>query len=188
MRARAFSTEAMAAHDYALCQRIHRWSDYRAVCALFRVVSRMGDRMIWYTLILCLPLLAGGNGLRVAAVLAIATLGGVLVYKGIKEHFKRLRPFCRHDDITAVAMALDEFSFPSGHTLHATSFTIILLATLPVVGWLFLPFAILTALSRIILGLHYPSDVVAGAGVGAVIALLALQVGQSLAILPLSLG
>ena len=65
---------------------------------------------------------------------------------------------------------LDEFSFPSGHTFHALSFTIIACSYIPELCWVLIPFAILVALSRIILGLHYPSDVLAGAILGTLMA------------------
>ena len=185
MKTWSWNAEAMAAHDYALCQRFHRLSALPVTCGLFQVVSRLGDRAIWYAIILSLPLFLGENALRVSAVLTLATLSGVMIYGRIKARFRRLRPFHRHPDIRAAALALDEFSFPSGHTLHATSFTVILLATIPVLGWLFLPFAVLTALSRVILGLHYPSDVGFGAVVGLALGLSALEVGYLLGALPL---
>jgi undecaprenyl-diphosphatase len=61
---------------------------------------------------------------------------------------------------------LDEFSFPSGHTLQAVSFTIIALAWYPLLAPLLLGFTSLVAASRVILGLHYPSDVLAAIGIG----------------------
>jgi undecaprenyl-diphosphatase len=69
-----------------------------------------------------------------------------------------------------VGKALDQFSFPSGHTMHAVSFSIVALAYFPALFWLVVPFATLVALSRPILGLHYPSDVIAGAALGAALA------------------
>jgi undecaprenyl-diphosphatase len=71
---------------------------------------------------------------------------------------------------------LDRYSFPSGHTLHAVSFTMVLCGYFPVMIWVLLPFTLLVALSRMILGLHYPSDVLAGAFIGAMLALVSFKV------------
>ncbi len=76
--------------------------------------------------------------------------------------------------IEAAAAPLDRFSFPSGHTLHAVSFSLIVTAHYPALAPLVFAFAALGAASRPILGLHYPSDVLAGAAVGAALAELAL--------------
>ncbi|MFP4516233.1 MAG: phosphatase PAP2 family protein, partial [Desulfovibrionales bacterium] len=65
---------------------------------------------------------------------------------------------------------LDWYSFPSGHTLHAVSFTIVVMAYFPVLGLVLIPFSVLIALSRLVLGLHYPSDVLAGSCIGAMVA------------------
>ena len=62
---------------------------------------------------------------------------------------------------------LDEFSFPSGHTLHAVAFWVMLSAYYPGLSWPLGIFALLVALSRVILGMHYPSDVAVGASIGA---------------------
>jgi undecaprenyl-diphosphatase len=65
---------------------------------------------------------------------------------------------------------LDRYSFPSGHTLHAVSFTWQAVAHFPQLAWILIPLALLIALSRVVLGLHYPTDVIAGAAVGALLA------------------
>jgi hypothetical protein len=59
-----------------------------------------------------------------------------------------------------------------GHTLHAVALTLIALGDYPALFWLLAPFCLLFALSRIVLGLHYPSDVIAGACIGAAVATL----------------
>ena len=172
---RAWHSISLADRDYALCLRINRWSRRPLVCTLFRTISRLGDGAIWCATIFALPIFYGEAGMRASVVLAMAALAGVGVYKLIKSRFKRPRPYTRHRAIKATALALDEFSFPSGHTLHAVAFTIVLSQALPGLVPFFLPFAVLTALSRVILGLHYPSDVAAGALVGAALAGIALK-------------
>jgi undecaprenyl-diphosphatase len=55
------------------------------------------------------------------------------------------------------------------------SFSLIAVFYFPALIWLVLPFTVLVALSRPILGLHYPSDVLAGAALGALIAIASIQ-------------
>jgi undecaprenyl-diphosphatase len=105
----------------------------------------------------------------------IATgVAGLLIYKAIKERAVRERPFITHPAISCAAAPLDRYSFPSGHTLHAVSFSWIVIRHYPAWAALLVPFALLVALSRVILGLHYPTDVAAGAVLGALLAISSL--------------
>jgi len=88
--------------------------------------------------------------------------------------FVRERPFITHSAIHLAGAPLDRYSFPSGHTLHAVSFTWQACAHFPELAWVLAPLAGLIAGSRVVLGLHYPSDVLAGAALGAALAQLGL--------------
>jgi undecaprenyl-diphosphatase len=171
----AFPLEAVVRWDTALCLRCNRMSRRRAVRAVFRTVSRLGDGVFWYALMLFL--LAHDRWAAVPAVLHMLLAGtaGTLLYRWTKTRTLRLRPFEVHPDIVAAGRALDRFSFPSGHTLHAVAFTIIALHYYPALAPLLAPFAVLVALSRPVLGLHYPSDVLAGGAIGAVLAIASLM-------------
>lgn len=101
-------------------------------------------------------------------------LVALLMYKTLKRWTRRPRPFAHDGRIHAWVAPLDEFSFPSGHTLHATVFTLVALAYYPMLAILLVPFAISVALSRVFLGLHYPSDVLAALAIGTALASLSL--------------
>jgi undecaprenyl-diphosphatase len=72
--------------------------------------------------------------------------------------------------ITCNARPLDQFGFPSGHTVHAVAFTAIAIAYYPRLAFLRISFAFLVALSRMVLGLHHSSVVLARGASGAAFA------------------
>jgi undecaprenyl-diphosphatase len=158
--------------EVRFCLRANRSCERPAILGLFAAVSRLGDGVFWYLLIAALPLLYGTAGLGVSFRLAVAGIVGNAVYRLLKERLVRERPCNLHPRIRAGARALDRYSFPSGHTLHAVCFTAITVMAFPALGWLLIPFAVLVAMSRVMLGLHYPSDVVAGALLGLALARL----------------
>lgn len=140
------------------------------VRTLFRVVSRLGDGVFWYVVIAAMPLILGTIGFLVAAQMLATGAVGLMTYKFLKGRLVRERPYISLAGIDCAMAPLDRYSFPSGHTLHATSFTIMALHHVPELAPLLVPFAIAVAASRVILGLHYPTDVAVGACIGAAIA------------------
>lgn len=163
--------------EFALCRSINRSLRYRPVLTLFQVVSRLGDGWLWYALILSLPLIYPKEGLAVALLMTGAGLTCTLTYKLLKRWLVRERPFISFPVIHCGTPPLDRYSFPSGHTLHAVCFTTVLALTLPALAILILPFTLAVAASRVVLGLHYPSDVLAGAVIGGIMGVLAVTWG-----------
>jgi undecaprenyl-diphosphatase len=155
--------------DSDLCVRFNRLSTLPFVDLFFRVVSRLGDGVFWYSLMLVFPLIDPHSGWLVPAHMLAAALPSFFIYKFLKGKTLRLRPCAVVPHVNQKAHALDQFSFPSGHTLHAVSFSVVICGHYAGIAWLLVPFTLLVALSRPVLGLHYPSDVVAGAGIGAAI-------------------
>jgi undecaprenyl-diphosphatase len=102
--------------------------------------------------------------------MAAAGIAGVLVYKSLKHRLVRERPYITHAAIACGTRPLDRYSFPSGHTLHAVCFTVLANHYYPAFGPLLYPFTISVMLSRPVLGLHYPTDVIAGGVIGWVLA------------------
>ena len=151
----------------AACQR-------QAIRALFRTVSRLGDGVVWFVLMATMPLFMGldrlETGLRVSVQMLAAGAFGLALYKLLKKKLVRERPYIGLVGIECAMPPLDRYSFPSGHTLHAVLFTAIAIHHVPMLAIVLVPFALLVAASRVILGLHYPTDVLAGATLGALIA------------------
>ena len=163
-----------------LCVAANRWGGHRAVTLFFAGISRLGDGMFWYALMLALAACGGASG-AMAALHMLLTGGGALqFYRHLKRWTRRPRPFHGCSGVIARVAPLDEFSFPSGHTLHAVSFSIVALAYFPALAPLLLTFTVLVAASRIVLGLHYPSDVLAAIGIGGVLGGASLWIGMSL--------
>jgi undecaprenyl-diphosphatase len=158
--------------DLDLCLMCNRISTSLPLERFFRAVSRLGDGVFWYSLMLVFPLLYGSAGALVTVHMLTAALPSLLLYKYLKRKTLRPRPCAVSPRVKQKTRALDQFSFPSGHTLHAVCFTVIICGHFAGIGWLLIPFTLLVALSRPVLGLHYPSDVLAGAAIGATIASL----------------
>lgn len=158
--------------DRALCARCNGASAFAPLRFTCVVASRLGNGVFWYVLMGALLAVGGRAAFRGVAHMFVAGMVGAIVYKLMKHRTCRPRPYAAQAGITLCAIPLDRYSFPSGHTLHATAFTLVALAYFPALGGLLVPFAALVALSRVVLGLHYPSDVAAGALVGAALASL----------------
>lgn len=170
MLLRAVALESLLAWDRRWTRRLNASVGVAPVRVVLRLVSRLGDGVFWYALMLALISTQGRPGLETALRMLVAGLIGLVVYKLLKAKTGRPRPYKVLCDIRAGIAPLDTFSFPSGHTLHAVAFTLVVVADFPVLAWVLAPFTALVAISRVVLGLHYPSDVLAGAVIGAGVA------------------
>jgi undecaprenyl-diphosphatase len=168
--------ERLQRWDARVCQRSNRWLYFRPLLQCARAVSWLGNGIFWYAL--TLALLARAPRENALPVLHMLFVGVVCTaaYRMLKRGTLRPRPYQSLAGVAAGTAPLDAYSFPSGHTLHAVAFTLVALAYWPWLASLLVPFTLLTAGARVVLGLHYPSDVLAGALIGASVASASLAI------------
>ena len=161
--------------ERSLALWMHGASTRRGVERFFRIVSRIGDGWIWPAVMAGLFALGGAVGHSASIRMFAVTAVNLVLYWIIKRWIARPRPFITCPGIRECQRSLDEFSFPSGHTLHSVAFSVILTAYYPLAAFIVWPFTLLVAWSRIVLGLHYPSDVIVGGLIGLATALVSFN-------------
>lgn len=164
--------DRLTALDARCVQRLHRCADSRSVLCLLRVASRLGDGILWYGLIAGVAIVFGEPGRICALHMVLAGILAIALVHWLKRCTGRPRPYQCLSDVRLHARQLDRFSFPSGHTVHGVAYTAVLSHYYPSLALGLMPFIIVLAFSRVILGLHYPSDVLAGAAIGVALALV----------------
>jgi undecaprenyl-diphosphatase len=156
--------------DLRVARSLHGWLPPSWFRMWMIVATRLGDGWLWA--ITGLGLLAAGEPYRrvlLAAALAAALANATIVL--VKPRLRRPRP-CELRPQTAFGVAppdmfaFDEFSFPSGHALNAFTVATLLSLQFPVLAPSLVLAAGSIAASRVVMGLHFLSDVLAGALIG----------------------
>jgi len=155
------------AADLALFRLVFRIK-HPAFTVLMRALTAVGTAGVLWGFLAAVGFLVGGFSPYDLLVPWAAVVLAWFATEGSKYLFNRARPFVTDTDIAPLIKAPGSSSFPSGHAATAAAGSLILSVIYPVFAPLFLLAGFLTALSRIYLGLHYPSDVLAGAVIGVV--------------------
>ena len=151
--------------------------------SLFRIVETYGTILIGVAAV-CLWLAARPGGDRkwkIASGSALAAAAvALLANKLIATSWHRDRPYVTHHVGRIWGPHKTDPSFPSDHSSAAFAIAVAVMLIDPVVGAVFLVLAAAIAIGRVVVGEHYPGDVVTGALVGTVAALLVVRVGKPL--------
>jgi undecaprenyl-diphosphatase len=154
--------------DFRVNDRLLGWTPPRWFRVFMLSASRLGDGWLW--LLTGALLLATGAHKTLAAGAVSMGMANVLLVM-LKRRFHRRRPcdYSRHPafDVRPLAFFKEDcFSFPSGHTLNAFALGSVVALSFPPLAPAVLFMAGSIGASRVVLGLHFVSDVLAGATLG----------------------
>ncbi|HZQ52507.1 MAG TPA: phosphatase PAP2 family protein [Bryobacteraceae bacterium] len=156
----------IATRDYKLMRKVNKWPAPRWVRLFAIAATRAGDGWLWYLVGLAILLFGGSGRLTAIAAAGSAALAGVGIFILLKKLSGRKRPCEIEPHCWANLLPPDQFSFPSGHTITAFSVAVALgsFYTFLLPPLLFCALSI--AISRILLGMHFLSDVAVAALLG----------------------
>lgn len=140
-----------------------------------RTVSFTGDGYAYLLLAALMLLLSPQYGVAVTLAAFLAFAFELPAYVLLKKTFRRRRPYVVHDRYERIHIPSDEFSFPSGHTAGGFVMATVVSHFFPATALAMYAWATAIGFSRILLRVHFVSDVVAGALLGVGFAALALN-------------
>jgi undecaprenyl-diphosphatase len=156
----------IASRDHALMRRVHRWPAPKWIRLWMICATRGGDGWLWYAMAVSIFLFGGAARYRALAASGAAAGISIAIYLWLKVTTGRRRPCHLEPHCWSTLLPPDQFSFPSGHTMSAFTVSTVWSQFYPELapGLLFCAGSI--AISRIVLGMHFLSDVVVGALLG----------------------
>jgi undecaprenyl-diphosphatase len=168
--------EFISTRDHRLMRCLNRWRAPGWVRFWMVAATRGGDGWLWLAMTLAV-LLFGDEKRWLAVAMCGSSSGlGMLLFLYLKRKTCRKRPCAIAEHCWATLLPPDQFSFPSGHTITAFAIAIPLGLLYPALMPALMFCAISIAISRVVLGMHFLSDVIAGLLIGAGLGYLSFTV------------
>lgn len=142
----------------------------------FFYISKTGDGYLYAPIAMVLYYLDKEHGNIFVFTALMAYLLEIPIYLAMKHLFKRPRPCDYIQHLTALIIPSDKFSLPSGHTAAAFLMATIVSQFYPSLALVAFIWATLIGISRIVLRVHFPLDVIIGASLGCFIAFVSLSI------------
>jgi len=165
--------------DHRIMRSVHHWRPPRWFRKAMVIFTRLGDGWGWYALGIAILVWGGPQRFVALGTAASAAGAGILLFMGVKRVSRRRRPCELEPHCWSVIAPPDEFSFPSGHAITAFAIAVSLESFYPGLGWALLFVAVGVASSRIVLGMHFLSDVLVGSSIGALLGYAAVHLMNS---------
>ena len=156
--------------DHKVMLRVNQWRAPSWVRLWATWATRAGDGWLWYAVGVLVLLLGGRQRFLAVGSAALSAVCGVVIFWNVKRAAGRRRPLCFEPHCWANLIPPDQFSFPSGHTITAFAVAVSVSRFYPDAAGGLLFCALSIAASRILLGMHFLSDVLAGAAIGTCLA------------------
>ena len=171
----ARARETLSAPDYGLMRRLNRWRAPRWFRWWMLGATRAGDGWLWGAIGIALVTSNAAQRFRAVEAAGCAVAAGILIFHHIKRAVARVRPRDIEPHCWARIVTRDRFSFPSGHSTTAFAVALSLGSFYPEARPLLLFLAVNVAVSRVIVGMHFLSDILAGSGMGALLGYVAFR-------------
>ncbi|MGY0373633.1 phosphatase PAP2 family protein [Clostridium sp. JNZ J1-5] len=162
--------------DRTLLKLVNTSMKCRTLDFIMPPITYLGS--IGFSILFCLATLLNNNkivhalGINTSITLIVTTLISNL----IKTSVNRIRPFLKLSNLNIKKIGIDDYSFPSGHTTAAFSMAISTALFYHNIAIISIILACLVGISRMYLGVHYPTDVLAGSFLGSITSILVYNI------------
>ena len=167
MTTRRMVWQYIQARDHQVMRKVHRWRPPRWLRYWMIAATKLGDGWIWYSVGIAVLLFGGESRFIAFTAGALAEAATIVLFRVLKKASKRKRPCQLEAHCWANVLPPDQFSFPSGHAMSAFAIAVPLCIFYPGMGAALIALSVSIAVSRVILGMHFVSDVVVGSLLGA---------------------